>query len=72
MVPVEEALGNKFMPKLLGIQSISGRLRKLLSLGANRSGLGITYPTEAADESHRTSQACCERLVESLLTGEAL
>ena len=72
MVPVEEALANKFLPKLLGLQSISGRLRKLLYLGAKRAGIGIPNPTEAADESHKTLQACCSRLVEFLLTGEAL
>ena len=72
MSPVEEALSNKFLPKLLELQSISGRLRKLLALGDKRSGLGIPDPTEAADESHQTSQVCNKLLVESLLTGEAL
>ena len=32
MSPVEEALANKFLPKILGIQSISGKLIKLLAL----------------------------------------
>ena len=41
MIPVEEALANKFLLKLLGIQSIAGRLRKLLNLGAKKcQGLG--------------------------------
>ena len=46
MSPVEEALANKFLPKLLGLQSISGRLRKLLALGYKRSGLSIPDPME--------------------------
>ena len=53
MVPVEEALSNKFLTKLLGLKSISGRLRKLLALGAKRSGLGIPNPTDAAEKSIR-------------------
>ena len=52
MSPVEEALANKFLPKLLELQSISGRLRKLLALGYKRSGLSIPDPTEGADKSH--------------------
>ena len=69
---VEEALVNNFLPKILGLESISGSLRKLMDLGAKRAGLGILNPTEVADESHRTSLVCSERLVESLITGEAL
>ena len=57
MGPVEEALTNKFLPKPLGLQSILGRLRKLLALGAKRAGFGIPKPTEVADKSHKTSQA---------------
>ena len=72
MGPVEEALTNKFLLKLLGLQSILGRLRKLLALGFKRAGIGIPNLTEAAGNSSKTSQACCERLVESLLTGETL
>ena len=41
MVPVEEALEKQILPKILVLESISERLRKLLSLGANRAGLGI-------------------------------
>ena len=72
MGPVEEALENKFLPKILGLESISVRLRNLLDLGAKRAELGIPNPTEAGNGSHRTSLACSERLVESLLIGEAL
>ena len=70
--PVEEALANKFLLELLGLQSISVKLRKLLALGSKSSGLGIQDPTEAVDKNHQTLQACNEQLVESLLTGEAL
>ena len=72
MGPVEEALANKFLPKLLGLQSISGGLRKLLALGAKRSGLGIPDLEEAADEIHQKSQVYSEHLVDYLLTGEAI
>ena len=44
MVPVEEASENKFLPKILGLESISGRLRKLLDLGEKREGIGILNP----------------------------
>ena len=63
---VEEALENKFLMKLLGLDSISGMLRKILALGAKRAELKITNPTEVSDERHRTSLACTECLVESL------
>ena len=69
---MEEVLANTFLPKLLGLESISGRLGKLLLLRANRAGLGISNLTEMADESHRTSLDCSKRLVESLVTGDAL
>ena len=72
MIPVEEALANKFLPKLLELQSISGRLRKLLALGYKRSGLGIPDPMEGADKSHQTSQAYNKLLVESLFKRESL
>ena len=71
MVPVEEALENKFLPKLMGLEIISVMLRKVLALVAKRSGLGVPNPTEVAYESHRTSLACSKFLVESLITGEA-
>ena len=41
MVPVEEALANKFLSKLLGLESISERLRNILDLEANRAGISI-------------------------------
>ena len=63
---VEEALANTFLMKLLGLDSISGMLRKILALGAKRAELKIKNPTEVADERHRTSLACTEYLVESL------
>ena len=55
----------------MGLESISGSMRKLFSLGANRSGFEFPHPTETADESHRTSLVCREFLVESLITVEA-
>ena len=45
IVPAKEALENKFLPKLLGLESISRRLSKLLLLGAKMEVLGILSPT---------------------------
>ena len=72
MSPVEEALENKSLLKLLGLQRISARLRNIMALGSKSSGLGIRDPMEVIYESHQTSKSCNKRLVESLLTGEAL
>ena len=69
---MEEALANKFLTKLLAIQSISGRLKKLLALGAKRAGLGILNPKNPTEKTQLTSLACIERLVESLIMGYAL
>ena len=41
MRPVEEALANKFLLKLLGIQSISGRLRDLPAQVSKRAGIKV-------------------------------
>ena len=71
MGSVDEALENKFLMKTLGLESISGSMRKLLGLGANMEGLRIPNPTEMADKNHRTSQACREHQVDSLITGKA-
>ena len=65
-------MSNNFMPKLLGLESILGNLRKILALGDKREELGIPNPTEVSDKIHTTSLACSELLVESLIIGEAL
>ena len=72
MGPVEEALANKFLPKLMDMKRISVRLRNILALGTKRAGLEIPNPTETVDENHRTSRARSERLVGSLIKVEAL
>ena len=72
MGPVEGALENKFLKKLLGLENILGSLRKLLALVSNRAGIGILDPKEVSDESKRASLACIDRLVDSLITVEAL
>ena len=63
MSPLEEEMPSKFLPKLQGLQSISGRLINILSPGAKISELGIPDPTEAAYDSHQMLQSCNERLV---------
>ena len=50
MGPVEYALANKFLTKILGLESILGRLRKLLYLGSKRAGIAIPNPIEVADK----------------------
>ena len=70
MGPVEEALANKCLPKLMYMKSSSVRLRNILALGTKRAGR--PNPTETVDETHRTSQARSERLVDSLIKVEAL
>ena len=63
---------NKFLPKLMGLESILGKLRKLLAIGSKRSYLGNPNTTEVLYESHTTSLGCSERLVEFLITGDSL
>ena len=72
MSPVEEALSYKFLPKILGLESISGWMRKILDIGYKRAGLFILNLIEVSDKVHRTSLACRVLLVESLITGEDL
>ena len=72
MGPAEKESENKFLPKLLGLESISGRLRKVLALVPKKAGLRILNLTEVAEERHRTSMACRECLLDSLITVEAL
>ena len=42
-------MAKHFLPKLMVLESISGRMRKLLALVAKRAGLGITKPIEVTD-----------------------
>ena len=70
--PCGGGTANKSLMKLLGLQRISVMLRNIMALGSKSSGLGIRDPMEVIYESHQTSKACNKRLVESLLTGEAL
>ena len=63
---------NKFLTTLLGLERISGRMRKILSLLAKRSRIGILNPTVIAEKIHRTSLTCRYSLLDSLITGEAL
>ena len=54
MGPMEQTITNKFLPKLLGKERISGRLRNILELGTIRAGLGIPDPTTMADKCHKS------------------
>ena len=55
MGPVDEALEKIFLPKLLGLESIPCRLRKLIYLENKRAGLVIPKQTEVVDKIHQTS-----------------
>ena len=48
------------------------RLRKLLALGSNRSGLGVPNPIQMEDKSHMTSLVYSKHLLEFLIVVEAL
>ena len=63
---------NKFLPEVLVMESISGRLRNLLPLVAKWEGLRIPKLMEAADKIHHASLVCIKRLAESLRTVEVL
>ena len=49
MGPAEKESENKFLPKLLGLESISGRLRKVLALVPKKAGLRILNLTEVSE-----------------------
>ena len=57
MGPNEEVLANKILPKLLGLQSISGSLGNLLALGATRRVSG--YWTQRRQQTKATRR--CRR-----------
>ena len=65
-------MAKNILPKLLVLESISGRLRKLISLRAKRADLGFPKLTETSHESHSSSLACRKLLVGSLIKVKAL
>ena len=69
---LEKSFIKKFLPKPLGLESIPGRLKNLVSLGSKRLEIRTLNLMEKTEEIHRNLLACSKRLVEYLLTGEAL
>ena len=67
MVPIEEALREKFFPTLFGGEEINADFWKILGHSVKHGGLGIPYSQLSAESSYNTSNAANRELVESLL-----
>ena len=69
---LEKSFIKKFLPKPLGLESIPGGMKNLVSLGSKRLEIRTLNLMEKTEEIHRNLLACRKILVKSLLTGEAL
>ena len=72
MVPIEEALIEKFFPALFWGEEIDADFRKILGHIVKHSGLGIPDPLFSTEISYNTSKAASGELVGSLLGGTTL
>ena len=54
------------------IEEVTDSLRKQITWGVKRAGIGIPDPTQTAPANFETPEHCCEVLTASLLNGEAL
>ena len=72
MVPIEEALRERFFPALFGGEDINSDFRKILGHSVKHGGIGIPDPRLSAESDYNTSKADSGELVESLLGGSAL
>ncbi len=63
--PLEEAIAEKFLPKLFGVE-VSIQDRGLYELPIRFAGLGIPNPVITADAAHQTSRKCAEYLATSI------
>ena len=70
--PVEAAVCSKFLPALLGVQSIDDDFRSLLSNGVKQAGIGIKDPTTTADALYSSSCSATNLLVEAMLQNSQL
>jgi hypothetical protein len=70
--PVEKAIRSRFLPALLGVDSISAEMRLLMAQGVKQAGLGIRNPVEAADTLFEVSKKACCELVDSLVHSKRL
>ena len=64
-IPLEEALVDKFIPQLFGVE-VTLDDRQLFELPVRNAGLGISNPTSTAEVVHKTSVQCTKLLVNSL------
>ena len=67
MVPIEEALRDKFFPTLFGGEKINADFWKILGHSVKHGGLGIPYPQLSAEMAYNTSKEASRELVDSLL-----
>ena len=72
MIPIEEALREKFFPALFGGEEINAKFRKIIGHSVKHGGLGILDPRLSEESAYNTSKAASGELVESLLGGSAL
>ena len=71
---LEAALRDDFLPALIGgrREEVTDSLRKRITWGVERKGIGIPYPTQTAPENFEMAEHCCEVLPDSLLNREAM
>ena len=72
MVPIEEALREKFFPLLFGGEKINTDFQKILGHSVKHGSLGISDPRLSAESAYNTSKASSRELVDSLLVGSVL
>ena len=65
--PIEAAIHSKFLPALLGVESIDGNFRSLVSNGVKQAGIGIIEPTTTADVLYSSSFSKMNLLFEAML-----
>ena len=69
---IEAAICSKFLPALLGVDSIDDDFRSLLCNGVKQAGIGIKDPTTTADALYSSSCSATNLLVEAMLQNSQL
>ena len=64
-IPLEEALVEKFMPRLFGVE-VTLDDRQLFELPVRNARWGISNPTSTAEVVHKTSVQCTKLLMNSI------
>jgi hypothetical protein len=70
--PLEKEIRSNFLPRLLGVDSISAEMCQLMAQGVKQAGLGIRNPVETTDTLFKVSKEACGELVDSLVNGKRL